>query len=508
MEPEVKTSYGRLQGRDENGVKVFRGIPFAKPPAGNLRFRPPERPDLWDGLRPALTNGAACPQPVPQPVQGSIFQGMFGAREVEMGEDCLNLNVWTPGLDSARRPVMVWIHGGGYRSGSGSSPMYDGANLASRGDVVVVTINYRLGALGFLHLPELGGSNFGLLDQVASVRWVKEEIAAFGGDPDNITIFGESAGGKSVETVMATPRSRGLFRRAIAESTYGPAMDEPGAIEHSRKLMAELGLGATEVDRLRALPAGDIVDAQVRMAGPPGAAGGGLGARAFVPTVDGDVLPKHPLQAAADGDFRDIAAIIGTNLDEARLFGAMMPALRDIDEPGLLQRVAAPAGGEAKAREAIEAYRRARQDRREPAGPSDIWFAIQTDRMFRHHSTKLAENHAANQPQTYMYLFTWPSPMFEGGLGSCHALELPFVFGTFDAGLGQLAGDGPEARALSGRMMDAWIGFARDGDPNHADLPPWQPYDAAKRLTMVLDRECRLVSAPQEPERAFWDAAG
>jgi para-nitrobenzyl esterase len=490
---------------------VFKGIPFAAAPSGDLRFRAPQPSPKWEGLRDATAFGPACPQPAPQPIAGSVFAGMFTAQEAETGEDCLNLNVWTPGLDNARRPVMVWIHGGGYRTGSGSSPMYNGGLLAKRGDTVVVTINYRLGALGFLHLPELGGGNFGLLDQVAAVRWVKEEIAAFGGDPDNITIFGESAGGKSVETVMATPRSKGLFKRAILESTYAPAMDAGGAEAMSAKLVEQLGLKRGDAEGLRGLSARDIVaaqmalaEAQMRAAG--GMAGGGLGGRGFGPTVDGDVLPKHPLEAALDGDLADIPTIIGTNLDETKLFGAMMPGARDVDEPGLLRRVTAQVGDEGKARAAIEAYRAAREARADSTAPADIASAIQTDRMFRCHSLKLAENHSRNQPATYVYLFAWPSPLFEGALGSCHALELPFVFGTFDVGLGQLAGDGPEARVLSEKMQDSWLAFARNGDPATKALPAWYRYEPAKRLTMVFDKKCELVGAPQEPERAFWDA--
>ncbi len=456
MAPEVRTSYGRLRGSIEDGLTVFKGIPFAAAPAGDLRFRAPQRPAKWEGVRAATEFGASCPQPAPMPAANSVFAGMFSARETETGEDCLNLNVWTPGLDGARRPVMVWIHGGGYRTGNGSSPMYSGAGLAARGNVVVVTINYRLGALGFLHLPELGGSNFGLLDQVAALQWVKDEIAAFGGDPANVTIFGESAGGKSVETVMATPKSRGLFKRAIAESTYDHAMDEAGSITLAEKLLTELGIGRDAPEKLRALSAKEIVDAQVALAerqmrAGGGMAGGGLGGRSFGPTVDGDVLPKHPLQAALDGDFRDIPAIIGTNLDETKLFGAMMPGSRDLDEAGLLRRVTAQVGDESKAKAAVAAYAGARSQRGDSTAPAEIASAIQTDRMFRAHSLKLAANHSRNQPATYVYLFTWPSPMFEGALGACHALELPFVFGTFDAGLGQLAGDGPRRASFRAR---------------------------------------------------------
>ncbi len=510
MAPEVSTSYGRLRGSIEDGLSVFKGIPFAAAPAGDLRFRAPQPPAKWEGVRDATAFGASCPQPAPMPAANSVFAGMFSAAAAETGEDCLNLNVWTPGLDGARRPVMVWIHGGGYRTGNGSSPMYSGAGLAKRGNVVVVTINYRLGALGFLHLPELGGSNFGLLDQVAALRWVKDEIAAFGGDPANVTVFGESAGGKSVETVMATPKSRGLFSRAILESTYDPAMDEAGSISLAEQLLAKLGIGRNEPDKLRALSARQVVDAQVaaaeeqmRVGG--GMAGGGLGGRGFGPTVDGDVLPKHPLQAALDGDFKDIPAIIGTNLDETKLFGAMMPGARDIDDAGLLRRVTAQVGDEGRARAAIEAYAVLGACEASPPRPP-------TSRR-QSRRTACSAPTRSSWPRTTAATSPRPTSTSSPGRRRCSRApsapamrwSLPFVFGTFDAGLGQLAGDGPEARELSGKMQDAWLAFARTGDPATKSLPAWYRYEPGKRLTMVLDRKCELVSAPQEPERAFWD---
>jgi len=509
MNPEVVTAFGRLRGSLESGLAVFRGIRFAATTAGDGRFRPPRRPQPWDGVRDALAFGPAAPQAQPQLQRASVFQGMFGAGEQEMSEDCLFLNVWTPAPDSDRRPVMVWVHGGGFRTGSGSSPMYDGANLARRGDVVVVSINYRLGALGFLYLPELDGANAGHLDQVKALEWVRENISAFGGDPDNVTIFGESAGGKSVECLLATPWGRGLFHKAIAQSTYDPAMDTESAVAAAEALLGQLGLERGAVETLRSLPCAEVLQAQVRLQEQAMAGGPGLNARTgLIPVIDGDVLPKHPLEAVAAGAVREVPTLVGTNLDEAKLFGAMMPGFAQIDEAGLVQRLRNTVPGADKdgsiAHRAVDAYRKAREARREPAGPADLWFAISTDRTFHQHSIRLAEAQSRHQAATYMYLFTWASPSFEGALGSCHALELPFMFGNMTGPLANLAGDGPEARALSDKMMDAWLAFARTGDPNPPSLPPWPRYEASKRGTMLLGAECKPESAPQEDARRFW----
>jgi para-nitrobenzyl esterase len=514
MASEVITSYGRLMGGEERGLHVFRGVPFAAPPVGRRRFRAPERPARWDGVRDATRFGPVCPQPRPMQGRASVFAGMFGPGQLEMDEDSLTLNIWTPGVDDGRRPVMVWIHGGGFRMGTGASPMYDGGNLARRGDVVVVSVNYRLGALGFLYLPELGGANFGTLDQIAALAWVREEIAAFGGDPENVTIFGESAGGKSVETLLAAPRARGLFRRAIAQSTYAPPMDGASALSAAEELLERLGVPRNEAaERLRDLPAEQIVDAQAAMAEAAMASGGSAVTRGgFSPVVDGDVLPVHPVDAVAAGSAREVDLIVGTNLDESRLFGAMMPGVAPADEAALVQRVAGLLPGaedwEGLARRAVQAYRESRTARGEGASPADIWFAISTDRTFRYHSTRLAAAQARNGAGTYMYLFTWASPAFDGALGSCHALEIPFVFGNLEGPLAELAGVGPEARALSAKVQDAWLAFARTGRPDHDGLPAWLRYDGAERRTMVLGRQCAVVSAPQEPERRLWEEAG
>jgi para-nitrobenzyl esterase len=500
----VTTSYGTLRGAESDGLSVFRGIPFAAPPTGELRFRPSQRAASWEGARDATSFAPAAMQRHAQ-LQQSAFGGMFGPGELPVDEDCLYLNVWTPGVDGARRPAMVFIHGGGFRTGTGASPMYDGSALARRGDIVVVTINYRLGAFGFVYAEDLGGTNFGVLDQVAALEWVRDEIAAFGGDPGNVTIFGESAGGKSVETLLATPAASGLFHRAIAQSSYRPAMDVETAKAAAGRLFEQLGLKSPDPESLRSIPAEELLQAQLRMAEAAPNAGG------LVPVIDGDVLPEPTLQAIAGGSVREVPLLAGSNRDESRLFGARTPELAEMDEEALAERLGNLIPGadvdEGLRRTTIEVYRQERERRGERAAPADIWFDASTDNMFRHHSTQLAEAQSGQQ-RTYSYLFSWRSPAYDGALGACHGLELPFVFRTFDGPLGRLAGDSPAALTLSERMQDAWIAFARSGDPNCDSLPGWPVYDTDRRSTMVLDAECEVQDAPLESIRRFWAGLG
>jgi para-nitrobenzyl esterase len=514
MSTIVETSYGKLEGVEQDGLAVFRGIPFAQPPVGKLRYRAPQHAERWDGVRDATQFGPACPQGpragAEQPA--SVFGGMFAQGELDTSEDCLTLSVWTPGADGAQRPVMVWIHGGGFRTGTGSSPMYDAVRLATRGDVVVVTINYRLAIFGFLHLASLEGANFGILDPVAALEWVRDEIAAFGGDPDQVTIFGESAGAKSVETVLATPASKGLYHRAIAQSTYRAAIEPEAAALTASKVLARLELDAGDAETaeaLRAIPGERLLEAQQLIQEEAMAAGlTGGAASGFAPVIDGDVLPERPVDAIAGGIARDVPLLLGTNLDESKLFGAMMPALRELDEAGLVQRLTAVIPGadrdEAVARRAVDAYRAAREARGEPAGPSDIWFAISTDSTFGYHSSRVAGAQSARQERTYKYLFTWQSEALDGALGACHALELPFVFDNWDNPLAEIAGPGAKASALARGMQDAWLAFAKTGDPNHEGLPAWDRFDAETRGTMILGERCGMQSAPLEEKRLFW----
>jgi carboxylesterase type B len=569
MDLLVETRRGTVRGVAERGLAVFRGIPFARPPIGPLRFGPPQPPPPWTGVRDAGRFGSASAQNAA--VAGPLLSLGIG----RTGEDCLYLNVWTPGADRRRRPVLVWIHGGAFVLGAGSQTLYDGAALARRGDVVVVTVNYRLGALGFLRLRDRFGQrlaatgNEGLLDQIAALEWVREEIEAFGGDPGCVTIFGESAGSMSCATLLGLPRARGLFHRAILQS--GAAnfvwprevaakvtecfLDRLGAespealraatvervLQAQRRCFFEMLMGDRHV--LGALsPAGqriagalflglalarrrfgDVVSPlsrglvslirRGRAAAPESrvAALQALRARGlpFQPVMDGEIMPRAPLDAVRDGAARDIPLLVGTNLDETKLFVPLDPEAATLDEAALLARCAESIPGRTRsgdhaARKAIEVYRAARAARGERVEPGELWFAIESDRTMRHPAMRLAALQAAHQRQTYAYLFTWPSPVLGGMLGSCHGLDVPFVFGTHVHPLIRpFAGKGPEARALAERIQDAWLAFARTGRPDAGD---WPAYDGARRRTMILDRQWRVESAPREAERAFWDS--
>jgi para-nitrobenzyl esterase len=482
---EVETRLGRVAGTDEGGVCAFRGLPYAQPPLDALRFRAPAPPEPWIGTLDATRVGPAAPQ-----MTGPVG-ALFGERELRRDEDCLYLNVWTPRADDAARPVLVWIHGGAFVHGSGSQPLYDGSALARRGDAVVVSLNYRLGAFGFLDPAALGlpgaVANAGLLDQVAALRWVREHIAGFGGDPCNVTVFGESAGAMSISCLLAMPAAAGLFQRAILQSgaLHFPQPREVAA-RVTGALLAEFGLlaaGSADPEGVHALP--------------------------FQPVVDGEVLPRAPLDSVRDGSARGVAVLSGTNLDEWRLFGLSDPKARCLYLEGLLGRVeralrSHAIGAERAARQLVAAYRQAREGRAS-VKPRDLWFAIESDRYFRLPSIRLTEAQARHGP-AYKYLFTWPSPALRGALGACHGLEIPFVFGTTgNRGLRRFVGEGAEVQALSRRMQDSWLAFARSGDPGHPGIEPWPVYDPAQRPTMVFGEKCGLEPDPLDDERRCWD---
>jgi para-nitrobenzyl esterase len=488
--PEVSTTAGALLGeRSEDGaIAVFRGIPFAAPPTGPNRFRPPQPVIPWEGVRDASTFGKASVQ------RTAGVLGMFGAQEGDIDEDCLFLNVWTPACDDARRPVLVWIHGGAFRMGAGSLESYDASRLALQGDVVVVSINYRLGLLGFLAHPELG-ANRGLLDQVAALEWVQREIAAFGGDPDQVTIFGESAGGKSVECLLAMPSARGLFRRAIAQSTYDLPFDAEAAARVAEAMASSLGV---TVAGLRDADLDALLAAELQAMGAAGAMGGG-------PVLDAATLPEAPIDVLRRGDRSDLDLLLGTTLDEAALFGGFVGGAEELDDDAVAARLAFTiAGTDAPAElgaQARSVYRKVRESLGVDASPKALVSSATTDRMFRQHSIRVAEAQSTHAP-TFMYLFTWPSPA--PGLGACHGIELPFVFGTFDAPLARLSGDGDDARALFAAVQDAWLSFAKTGRPSSASLPEWPVYDADRRSTMTLGAACAVEDAPMDDIRRLW----
>lgn len=487
--PITTTTAGAVEGMRLDGVDAFLGIPYAQ--AG--RFAPPEPPAAWQGTRPAVEFGAIAPQGA-----GAHFQRF----DLPQSEDCLSLNVWTPGTDGGARPVLVWIHGGAFRQGSGASPLYDGAALAARGDVVVITINYRLASLGFLGHPDLASGpgapsgNWGLLDQVEALRWVRDNAAAFGGDPGNVTIFGESAGAVSVTLLCTMPAARGLFHKAAAQS--GAAISVSSRSAHAlAEELAEVA-GVANVAALRDLQLEDLLAAQAVVD-----ARGAL--RTFVPCRDGVVLDRQPLEALASGSAAGIPLIVGTNVDEWKLFAPADPHSRDLDEERMRKRLADRLDPES-VDDVIDTVSAARRARGEPTDPNDVFFAIESERFFRVPALQAADAHSGQGP-TYVYLFGWGSPAMGGWLGSCHGLEIAFVFGNQGRGeLAMFTGEGPDADALAERMMDAWLAFARTGDPSTAELA-WPRHDPATRPTMVFDVTTRAEAAPRDEERAVVAAA-
>lgn len=487
MAPIVETASGRLTGSSEGPLSVFRGVPYARPPVGPDRFAAPRPPDPWTGEREATAFGPAAVQSafdITYVPGFSLWEGI-GATS----EDCLTLNVWTPGL-TGRRPVLVWLHGGAFLKGAGSQDLYDGATLAGRGDVVVVTANYRLGALGFLGLDDdRFPANAGLLDQLAVLEWVTGHAGVFGGDPANVTVMGESAGAVSVAGLMASPRAAGRFHRAVAQSGAGRRLATAGqAGEMADRFLARLGLGRAGAGDLLELPAERLLSAQVAVTVDARRTDIGAG---FQPWVDGDVVPAQPVDGMAGGSAAGMPFLAGTNRHEMNLWRVLEPGLRSLDEAGLTLRVQRLVG-EAAA-DLVAAYRAARP----AAGPAELWEAIWTDREFRIPSLRATEAQAGRSPATYSYLFTWLSPA--PGVGSCHGLELPFVFGTLASkGADAFAGSGPGAEALAARVQDAWLSFARTGDPG------WPAYDLAARPTMVLGEACEVVDDPMTAERLAW----
>ncbi|ADU50751.1 Carboxylesterase type B [Thermaerobacter marianensis DSM 12885] len=490
----VETRYGAVRGRSDGTVCVWKGVPFARPPVGPLRFRPPEPPEPWSGVRDATRFGPASVQP-----EDRLISNLTGGATLPQDEDCLYLNIWSPSPDG-RRPVMVWIHGGAYLTGAGSIPWYDGTALAREGDVVVVTLNYRLGALGFLYLedafgPEFTGSgNLGILDQIAALRWVRENIAAFGGDPDRVTIFGESAGAGSVGVLLAAPAARGLFHRAILQSGSGAlgVRTAASAARVAARVLQHAGVEPGDREALRSLPARAWANA-VAALGP----GLPLG-----PVVDGTVLPEHPMAALARGAARDVAVLVGVNKDEYNLFALQDPAWLGDDEAALRQRVEAVVGPAAG--RLIEFYRS-----RGEGSLGRRLLPLMSYAVFVRGMLATADAQARVGAPVWAYRFDFETPVLGGVLGACHALEIPFVFNTLDrAGADRFTGTAPERYAVAQAMHRAWIAFAREGNPQHDGLPEWPRYDLEERAVMVFAVEPRVERDPWRAEREVWAAAG
>jgi para-nitrobenzyl esterase len=514
----VETANGKVRGRSIAGIHSFLGLRYGASTEGRNRFMPPQKPQPWTGIQDAFSYGASAPQsnpaqrgdPLLRSDIGKLIAGTDGPPPPE-SEDCLFLNVWTPGVnDNGKRPVMFWLHGGGFTTGSDSSALFIGANLARRGDVVVVGINHRLGAPGFTHLGDLGGhsegeafahsGNVGMLDAVAALEWVRDNIERFGGDPSRVMIFGESGGGQKVSMLLGAPPAKGLFQRAVIESGPGPKMMERDrATEIARMLLAEVSLDARRVRELQSLPLEKIMAAQfavsAKLRGMPGIIDG------FAPVLDPTVLPAHPFYPHATRVSEDVPVIIGSNRTEMRLFAE--PAAFSLDESALKTRVKGLVGD--RADQVIEVYRRANPD----ATPSDLYFLIWTDDPTTIFSNNIAERRAAlGKAPTYRYRFDWETPVLGGRLKSPHTIEMPFVFDNTQVAPGLTGGATPEAVALAARVSEAWIAFATRGDPNSkkSGLPPWPAYDSQRRATMLFSNESKVVDDPARDERKIMDS--
>lgn len=495
----VEIAHGKLRGYRNGDVHVFKGVPYGAPPVGAGRFQAPRPATAWSGVRDATRHGASSVQTavsinyeknLPPDIPPMTKLLGWGTDE-HQSEDCLVLNVWTPGLgDRRKRPVMFRIHGGGFTIGSGSWPQSDGTAVARRGDVVVVTVNHRLGALGYLYLAEIGGEryadsgNTGMLDLILALQWVRDNIAEFGGDPGNVTIFGESGGGFKVSTLLAMPGARGLFHKAIVQSGPGlRARTRDVATAATRKVLEALGLSATSLEKLHDLPAGRFLLPQAQVS----------------PVLDGRSVVAHPAAAMASGASSTVPLMIGSNQTESTLLGHLtgLPVIAALDEPGVRARLQPVLGDNTV--KIIDAYRRAWPK----ASPGDLLLYIEADRMMRIGSIQLAEHKlSGSTAPVFMYLFSWRGRALNGLLKAAHGLEVPFTMDNVDSATA--LSESPGSRRLAERMSSAWIAFARSGDPNVKSLPDWPKYTTRDRATMLLDDQPKVVDDPFG-ERSVWD---
>lgn len=501
----VETRLGKVRGRSAQGVTVFRGIPFARPPVGELRFEPPEPPESWTGVREARRFSRAAPQMGTEagPV-GKLFRVIRGG----ISEDCLYLNIWAPDLDGSKRPVLVYLHGGAYVLGAGSTFLYNGTRFASS-NVVLVTFNYRLGALGFLDLSRLaadGGppANLGIRDQIAALEWVHENIERFGGDPENVTLYGESAGAMSGGVHLALDGRR-RFGRAILSSGAAANVSNPDQAEYiSRRFLSELSISADDWRLVKKVPLDQVLAAQrAALQGDPAR----MGNLPWQPSVEHDLIRRQPLESIRSGAAADVELMIGTNREEWKLFTAGALHLRSMKPDALQSRVARlleRSGGDPDAAEELIEYHRDKV----VAGRRwayETWVAIRTEQYFLLPAIELAEAHAVHSPNTFFYRFDARAPRLPRVLGACHGIELGVVFGTFrHPFLRPIYGNRETLRRLSSEVGEAWAGFAHSGRPAWSGGPAWAAYGLDRRETMVLDDSSHVIRGPRGRTRSVW----
>lgn len=486
----TSTLQGKVAGYLQDGLYIYKGIPYAKA----KRFMAPEEPDSWEGIRASRALGPTCPQAPRRGWNNDEMAFAYRWDDGFPGEDCLRVNIWTPGInDGKKRPVMVWLHGGGYEAGSGQElPGYDGANLARKGDVVVVTLNHRLNVLGFLDLSAFGkkyaaSGNVGLLDLVAALQWVNKNIGNFGGDAGNVTIFGQSGGGGKVTTLLATPAARGLFHKAIVQSgSMLRTMEARWSRRIGAAVVEELGLNAGNIDDITNIPYNQLLAAGDKAVARVKAEAEKEGISTFIfgwaPTVDGTVLPVQPFDPQAPAQSKDIPMLIGTTQHEFCM-STYVPALRGISREKAEEQLRVRYGE--RTNDFLTAFEKAY-----PGSQPQDW--LDTDFIFRPGAVAQADLKAKQGgAPVYMYLFAWESPVMDGILRSTHCLEIPFVFNNVRRHA-SMTGGGEEAVALGEKMSSAWINFARTGNPNAESLPTWEPYTQEGGATMCFGQSCEL----------------
>ena len=491
MTAAVQTSAGKIRGLVRYGVHQFWGVPYAASTEGANRFMPPVKTAAWTSVRDCFQVGHRAPQDA----DGPISEVWSLDRREPDGEDCLTINVFTPGSGNGQRPVMVWLHGGGFSGGSGNWVLYDGTNLARKEDVVMVAVNHRLNLFGFLHLADLGGekwansSNVGMQDIVAALAWIKDNISAFGGDPRNVTIFGQSGGGGKVTTLMAMPSAKGLFHRAIAMS--GSALrgtPRTNATKAAEEFLARLGLKSNQLDELQKMPFKQLQEAFERRPGIQGLAGG--------PVVDGKSLPTDQWYPAAPEVSATVPFMQGS-VETEDAWNDPPPPL-EMPEEEMFTRVKRIArNDDGKARNLVALYRKTHPG----ITNTDVWLIMNADNTRRANAQTLAELKVAQgKAANYQYYFNWRSPVHHGQMKSYHTLDIPFVLYNVDIAA-SMTGAGQERYALAHKMSAAYAAFARTGNPNHTDLPNWPAYNLTQRPTMILNNDCKVVNDPNREER-------
>jgi para-nitrobenzyl esterase len=487
--PTVEIAQGKVRGLTApNGVHVFKGMRYAASSAGPLRFMPPAPPPKWAGIQEAFDYGDQCPQ-----AHGSL------AAKQAMSDDCLRINVWTPGLDDGKRPVMLWFHGGGFEAGSGSSALYDGTRLARRGDVVVATINHRLNVFGHCYLGAVLGEEFaqsgnvGYLDLIASMRWVKENIARFGGDPNNVMIYGQSGGGRKVSLCYAGKDAQGLFHKGVVQSgSHLKIQTTEHANALTEGLLKEFGIAKRDARKLQTIDVETLSAAQRKVIAAAGSR--------FSPVLDGKTFVAHPFLPNAPTISNHLPMILGTTRTELTNQMGRVPGIFDMNEAQAKERLK----GFINESDVDEAYRIFHASRPQ-ANPSEVFFTIASARGYVRDQTIMAEQRvkAGGSGKTYVYRLMWRQPVEGGRRVSQHSLCLPFVFDNVAAGAHMTGPDTEQTRAMVDNMANSWIAFARSGDPNNASIPHWAPYDLERRNTMMFDVPSKAVDDPHKEERLF-----